>query len=268
MATESPPEISMPTEEELKQLPSKERLAQAAEAASAAANSQNIVSSLRAKAAAITNPKERERMLSEAYNKEIEAKGLSKKAKILQSGTFQGGLGGLGIGAATGAGLGTVVGTLVGTVATIPTSAVGTLAGMGVGAIHGPWVKLGGGGKKEGEGGAKEQMMQIPQQAIDSGAVVIDKVTGSVTARDPEALKEAATAAEDVAQLKESAEQREQGAQTQEKRKPKKLEIRSKQDGQSKNGNKEESKTTDPKPAKRKPPKLEVRNKAAAQTAA
>ena len=119
---EEPLNDFIPSEAELKALSEDERLTQAAQAAKAAATTQGMADSLKSKAALLTDPKERERVLSEAYDREIETKGYSKKAKILKSGTFQGAAGGAGIGAATGIGVGTVVGTLVGTVASVPTT--------------------------------------------------------------------------------------------------------------------------------------------------
>ena len=92
------------------------------------------------------DPKERQRMVQEAYDKEIEANGQSKFAKRLQSGSWQGGAGGAGAGAGVGMGLGTVLGTVTGTllggVVSLPTTALGGLVGLGVGSIHGPFVKL------------------------------------------------------------------------------------------------------------------------------
>ena len=240
------PRVAIPSEADLKKLPEDERLMQAAQAAKAAASAQGMVDSLKSKAALLTNPEERERVLSEAYDREIEAKGLSKKARILKSGTFQGAIGGAGIGAATGLGLGTLVGTLVGTVASVPTTAVGSLVGAGTGAIHGPWIKLGGGSKKEG-GAEEDQVVQVPQEAIDSGAVQVDNKTGQVTVKDPEALKEAAAAAEHKIATEDAGN----------KRKPKKLEIRSNKQATSETT--EHPTDTDAK-TRRKPPKLEVRS--------
>ncbi|KXL41952.1 hypothetical protein M433DRAFT_338546 [Acidomyces richmondensis BFW] len=99
-------------------------------------------SALKDKAEKCLNPKERQRMLQEAYDREIEAHGQSKIARRMQSGVWQGGIGGAGIGGGVGVGLGTVVGTLVGGVVSVPTTALGGLVGMGVGGIHGPFIKL------------------------------------------------------------------------------------------------------------------------------
>ncbi|KAK5111974.1 hypothetical protein LTR62_004508 [Meristemomyces frigidus] len=88
------------------------------------------------------NPVERQRLVQEAYDKELEANGHSKWAKRLTSGPWQVGMGGAGIGGGVGMGIGTVVGTLVGGVAAVPTTALGGLVGAGVGGITGPLVKL------------------------------------------------------------------------------------------------------------------------------
>lgn len=99
-------------------------------------------SALKDKAQKCLNPKERQQMLQDAYDNEIEAHGQSKIASRMQSGVWQGGVGGAGIGGGVGMGLGTVVGTLVGGVVSVPTTALGGLVGMGVGGIHGPFIKL------------------------------------------------------------------------------------------------------------------------------
>ncbi|OAL47294.1 hypothetical protein IQ07DRAFT_136027 [Pyrenochaeta sp. DS3sAY3a] len=116
-----------PSEAELKDIAAQHSspesaLRTAASNAEKALAAQKQASSLRAAADAIRDPKKREKYLTDAYNKEIEAHGNSKKARVLSSGAFQGSVGGGGIGMAVGAGLGTVVGTIVGTVATIPTT--------------------------------------------------------------------------------------------------------------------------------------------------
>lgn len=211
------------SEEALKAMPEDERLMQAAQAAKASAQAQGYADSLRQKAKMITDPKERERMVQEAYNNEVKANGMSRKAKFLKSGTFQGAAGGAGIGGVVGMGLGTVVGTLVGTVATIPTSAVGGLIGTGVGAVHGPFIKLGG-GKKEGEEG---KVVQVPQEQIDSGAVMVDEKTGKVQAKNPEELKKAAAAAEQAAAVSKAQRRPTTRPDGTPRKPPKKLEVRS-----------------------------------------
>lgn len=159
-------------------------------------------------------------MMQEAYDKELEAHGNSKRARVLTSGTFQGAAGGAGIGTAVGMGLGTVTGTLVGVVATVPGVLVGGLVGAGTGVIHGPWIKLGGKGK--GKGGEQK----IPAEAVEDGSVVVDQKTGQVKAVDEEGLKRARERAEKVE--RESQAGAGEGEVKKEKKKPRKIEVRSK----------------------------------------
>src|SRR6201999_2608160 len=132
-------------------MPSRDEMLKTIESLQMAQKAQSKANSLKAKAMAMTSSTQREKLLKEAFDKEIEANGHSKMAKRMQSGTWQGlGFGG-GIGAASGLGLGAGVGTVLGAILAVPTTGLGLLVGSGVGAIHGPWVKLGGGkdGKEE-----------------------------------------------------------------------------------------------------------------------
>lgn len=235
-----------PSEAELKDIAAQHSspesaLRSAASQAESALAAQKQASSLRAAADAIRDPKKREKYLTDAFNKEIEAHGNSKKARVLSSGAFQGSVGGGGIGMAVGAGLGTVVGTIVGTVATIPTTAVGTLVGAGVGGVHGPWIKLGkiGGkdgkdGKAKGEGDGDED-----KENHESNENEDEKKDGDESAQfdeddavlDPALLRQAADEVEQERKKNGShseehpADQR----QTKEKKKPRKIEVRNKQ---------------------------------------
>ncbi|ORX98817.1 hypothetical protein BCR34DRAFT_606802 [Clohesyomyces aquaticus] len=207
-----------------------DQLKQAAATAQKALDAQSTAKSLKEAASSVTDPKKHERLLREAYDKEIEAHGNSKKARMLQSGAFQGGAGGAGIGALVGMGVGTVVGTVVGAVTTIPTTALGTLVGSGVGLAHGPWIKLppiGGGKKGEKEGSQDVVDAKEGEEEDDDGVVP-----------NPELLRQAANAvAEDREKRKprklerpnQSRSQSNVSANTKEKRKPRKIEIRSKQ---------------------------------------
>ncbi|QIW97120.1 hypothetical protein AMS68_002638 [Peltaster fructicola] len=150
-----------------------QQLTQAARQAEKATRIHHEAEQLKAQAATLTDPEERSRILEAAFKKELEAKGLSKTAKRLQSGYVQGAIGGAGIGAAVAGGLGTVVGTLVGGVLSIPTTAVGGLVGTAVGAAHGPFVDLTGLGKKQSSKGTSQGE--------------------SLTAPDPGKLREAAS---------------------------------------------------------------------------
>jgi len=197
------------------------KLQEAAAAAEQALAAQKTASSLRQAAATLKDPAKREQYLTDAYNKEIEAHGNSKKARVLTSGAFQGGVGGAGIGAATAAGLGTVVGTLVGTVTAIPATAVGGLAGVATGAVHGPWIKLGKIGKDGRMGDGKEKNEDGPEMAEDPGEEE-DMVP------NPEVLREAAGKIGVMNGGGWGAEDKE-NKEPKEKRKPRKLEVRSKQ---------------------------------------
>lgn len=194
-------------------MPKDDRLAAAASANQAAASANSLASTLRSKAALLTDPAERSRVMREAYNKELEAHGNSKRARILTSGTFQGAAGGAGIGTAVGMGLGTVTGTLVGAVATVPGVLVGGLIGAGTGVIHGPWIKL-----TKMAGGKSET--KVPAEAVENGSVTVDKKTGVVKTVDEEGLKRARERAEKLE--KEGGEEVKK-----ERKKPRKLEVRS-----------------------------------------
>ncbi|KAF2033077.1 hypothetical protein EK21DRAFT_86516 [Setomelanomma holmii] len=195
------------------------KLQEAANAAESALAAQKTASGLRAAADAIKDPKKREQYLTDAYNKEIEAHGNSKKARVLTSGAFQGSIVGAGIGAAVSAGLGTVVGTIVGGVTAIPATAVGGLAGVATGAVHGPWIKLNKIGKEGRLGDEEEKVEKGPELDVEGDDGVVP---------NPEVLREAARKMGDgkgSAEGKEVGEKREK----REKKKPRKLEVRSKQ---------------------------------------
>lgn len=126
--------------------PDKAQLQKSMAAARKVVETQQAAASLKQRATSAVDPRERIRLLKESYNKEVEAHGQSKYAKMLQGGLFQGGAAGGGIGAGVGLGLGAAVGTLVTGLVGLPTTLVGGLVGVGAGAIHGPFIKLGGGG--------------------------------------------------------------------------------------------------------------------------
>lgn len=208
--------------------PDPSRLKEAASAAENAIAAQSIANKLRETASSFTDPKKREKMLTDAYNKEMEAHGSSKKARMLQSGAFQGSVGGAGIGGAVSAGVGTLVGTVVGGVTAIPMTGLGALTGAGVGVIHGPFIKLGSlakGGKKEGEdgkeGGEKEGVEKEEEEIDPEDEDVVP---------NPEALRQAADAlAEERAKkgLDPEPEGKKGGGENAGKKKPRKIEIRS-----------------------------------------
>ncbi|KAJ9630166.1 hypothetical protein H2204_008671 [Knufia peltigerae] len=231
-------------------MPSREEMLKTIESLQKAQKAQSAANDIKSKAMAMTNSKKREEMLREAFDKEMEANGHSKMARRMQSGTWQGlGFGG-GIGAASGLGLGTGLGTVLGAILAVPSTGLGMLVGSGVGAVHGPWVKLGGG---------KEEPFEDA---------------------DPEKVVDAIEEERKVAVQQQQQGQGREGQQktTDGRRKPPKLEIRSKkkkedsnesQDGvndtkKEKNGgvstgNVQMDTAEESKP-RRKPPKLEIRS--------
>ncbi|EXJ60685.1 hypothetical protein A1O7_04838 [Cladophialophora yegresii CBS 114405] len=237
-------------------MPSREEMLKTIESLQKAQKAQSTANSLKQKAMAMASSGQREKLLKEAFDKEMEANGHSKMAKRMQSGPWQGlGFGG-GIGAASGLGLGAGVGTVLGAILSVPATGLGMLVGSGVGAIHGPWVKLGG-----GKGGKVEE---VPFEDADPGRVV-DALEAERKAR-----LEKGAASDSVESTNGDEKPR---------RKPPKLEIRSKkgadsnqdQDTTGDSAVKKESEvkkepsvntgvSEESKPARRKPKKLEIRS--------
>jgi hypothetical protein len=236
-------------------MPSREEMLQTIETLQKAQKAQSAANGLREKAKAMTSPVQREKMLKEAFEKETEANGLSKMAKRMQSGPWQGfGFGG-GIGAASGLGLGTGVGMLLGAITAVPATGLGMLIGTGVGAIHGPWVKLGGGknGKEE----------HVPFEDADP-----ERVVDAMEAERQARLEKGAAAESNGSEKTESAPD----SAEKPRRKPPKLEVRSKKNadgsegGVQKQANVEDKPQVtagvaeESKPPRRKPKKLEIRS--------
>ncbi|KAK5070336.1 hypothetical protein LTS08_007715 [Lithohypha guttulata] len=207
-----------------------------------AQKAQSVANDLKSKAMAMTNSKERERMITEAFDKEVEAHGHSKMAKRLQSGTWQGlGFGG-GIGAATGIGTGAVLGTVLGAVTAVPTTLLGGAIGTGVGAIRGPFIKLGG----------KEQKFEDadPEKVVDA----MQEESNSQSRQQPNGGTD-----------KDATGKNNSGAEQKQRKKPKKLEIRSQPKIPSEcqsntTGQNVEAGVADESKPKRKPKKLEIRS--------
>lgn len=120
-----------------------ERKRESSKAAQTALQLQREAKELIKAAAAAGDPKERQKLLNEALEKEIKAGSFGKTAKYLTSGTFQGVAAGGGIGVGSGVGLGVLTGTLVGGVTSLTLGSLGAGLGAGVGLLHGPWYKLG-----------------------------------------------------------------------------------------------------------------------------
>ena len=124
-----------PSEEERKQ--------ESIKAAKQAQELQRQSQELTQAAMAAGDPEERQKLLSEALNKNIESESFGKTAKYLQSGTFQGLLAGTSPGVIAGGSLGTLTGTLVGGVVTLIVGGLGGAIGSAVGFFHGPFFNLG-----------------------------------------------------------------------------------------------------------------------------
>lgn len=212
----------------------REQMVQAVEAAQAAQRAQNAATSLRQKARIATDSKTRERYLQDAYAKEVEANGMSNRARRMQSGAWQGLAAGGGIGAGVGMGLGTVLGALVGGLVSIPTTALGGLVGTGVGAVHGPFIKLGSGIKKRFEDANPSEIVE---------AMELSKGT-SATKATLEPFEEAERLEASPAAAPTTEEQKPP------KKKPRKIEIRS---------GKLPTESTENIESPRRPKKLEVR---------
>lgn len=124
--------------------PSDEEVRQhSSEAAQKSLEAQQAAYELRQAAHGAADPEERQKLLEEAIDKEIEAESFGKTAKYLRSGTFQGLAVGAGMGVAPGATLGALTGTLVGGVTSLITGGLGGAIGAAAGAIHGPFWNMG-----------------------------------------------------------------------------------------------------------------------------
>ena len=235
--------------------PNQGNLEKAIAIAKRVADAQKTAANLRERATKAVNPKERFRLLQDAYNKEVEAVGQSKLAKRLSSGVWQGGTAGGGIGAGIAMGLGAVTGTLVTGLVSIPTVLLGGLVGAGVGGLHGPWFKLGLGGDDKKQPKTEEEIRaaamkeaEALDQAVETGANTVpqppeppaeegeDDVGGSVN--QPNGSRPLSTGSEPGG-----------GSQVSQKKKPRKLQVRS--------GNE-----VKPAQERKKPKKLEVRSTA------
>ncbi|KAI3392931.1 hypothetical protein diail_4980 [Diaporthe ilicicola] len=189
-------------------------ITQAAEAAKAAARFQDAADALKKQAALVRDPVERERLWRAAYNKEKEAHGESKKARLMASGWGQGTGFGIGISSAVGMGLGNLVGALLSGVVAVP----GSLIGAGVGALHGPWYRFqdavagngGGGGQKADENAGHDRLGKDINKAQSSEK----EVDGT---DDDEHDEEAHKAIVDAARKLEEEEKAKSGDKTEQK---------------------------------------------------
>lgn len=200
--------------------PDKAQLQKSVTVAKRVVELQKTAEGLKQRATSAVNPKERVRLLQEAYEKEVEAHGQSNYAKRLQSGAWQGVTAGGGIGGGVALGTGAAVGTLVTGLVSVPTVLLGGLIGAGVGSIHGPFIKFGG-----GEGKNKMTQEEVHAQAVRE-AEKLDAAVENSASRPPQPPK---LEQEDSTEVQKGGERTpsNQTTPTPQKKKPRKLEIRS-----------------------------------------
>ncbi|KIW28754.1 uncharacterized protein PV07_04628 [Cladophialophora immunda] len=225
---------------------SRDEMVKTIESLQKAQKAQSTANDLKSRAMALTDSKQREKLLKEAFDKEVEAHGHSKMARRMQSGTWQGfGFGG-GIGAATGLGIGAGVGTVLGAIAAVPTTGLGMLIGSGVGAIHGPWIKLGEKEEKFEDADPEKVVEALEQEVNQKNMSEVNQAAASTAASDS------------------GREESKEKIEEKPRRKPPKLEIRSKHstqsDQQSQTGVKQNESTKEETTPRRKPKKLEIRS--------
>lgn len=124
-----------PSEAEIRQESSR-----AAEKALAA---QNKANELKEAAKGAGDADERQKLMEQAIDKQIEAESLGKTAKYMRGGAFQGMCVGAGLGTAPGLTLGTLTGTIVGGLTSGLLGGLGAGVGGLVGWAHGPFWNVG-----------------------------------------------------------------------------------------------------------------------------
>lgn len=143
---------------------------------------QKKAQELRQAANGAADPDERQHLMEEAINKQIEAESFGKTAKYLQSGTFQGMAVGTGIGTVPGLTLGTLTGTLVGGSVTLVTGGLGGALGAATGALHGPFWNM---GKLAGKGIRKVTGDLPGWKATGEQKATLEKMIGQVNEQEP-----------------------------------------------------------------------------------
>jgi len=124
-------------------VPDKEVRKESSKAANQAISAQRKAKELKQAAAGAGDPDERQKLMEQAIDAQIQAESFGKTAKYMRSGTFQGLAVGTGLGIAPGATLGALTGTLVGGVTSTITGGLGGGIGAAAGAMHGPIWNIG-----------------------------------------------------------------------------------------------------------------------------
>lgn len=136
---------------------------------------------LREAANGAADPDERQHLMEQAINTQIEAETFGKTARYLQSGAFQGMVAGTGMGSVPGLTLGTLTGTLVGGTVTMITGGLGGAIGAATGALHGPFWDM---GKLAGKGIRKVTGDLPGWKATDKQKATLEKMMGQVKEQD------------------------------------------------------------------------------------
>ncbi|KAF2653458.1 hypothetical protein K491DRAFT_516630 [Lophiostoma macrostomum CBS 122681] len=155
---------------------------ESSKAANSALEAQKKAKRLKDSAAGAGDPDERQKLMEQAMDAQIEAESFGKTAKYMRSGTFQGMAVGTGLGVAPGASLGALTGTLVGGVSSTILGGLGAGIGSAAGFMHGPFVNLGemaGKGIKKATGINSWGWKASPEQKK-----VLEKMVGQVNEQD------------------------------------------------------------------------------------
>lgn len=146
-----------------------------------ATEAQKKATELMKAAAAAGDPEERQKLMEQALEQQIQSKSLGKTARYLRSGTFQGMAVGAGLGIAPGASLGAITGTLVGGVTSTALGGVGAGLGAATGWMHGPFWDLGKGAGK----GIQKITGNLPGwKATENQKKQLEKMVGQINEQE------------------------------------------------------------------------------------
>jgi hypothetical protein len=162
-------------------IPDEEVRQESSKAADAALAAQKKATELKKAAAGAGDAEERQKLMEQAIDAQVEAESFGKTAKYLRSGTFQGMAMGTGLGVAPGATLGALTGTLVGGVSSTILGGLGGGAGAVTGALHGPFVNL---GQVAGKGIQKVTGNLPSWAATEDQKKTLEKMVGQVNEQE------------------------------------------------------------------------------------
>lgn len=174
---------------------------ESSKAAKKAKEAQDKATELMQAAAATGDPDERQKLMEQALEQQIQSKSLGKTAKYLRSGTFQGMAVGAGLGIAPGASLGAITGTLVGGVSSTALGGLGAGLGAATGWMHGPFWDM----PDIAKGGGK--LMQkitgnLPGwKATEAQKKQLEKMVGQINEQDTPSIQELESMGEDAGGL-------------------------------------------------------------------